>query len=372
MKKKLLVLGIGPAQVDLIEIAKDMGMEVFACALNSNGPGLPLVDDFREIDIKDIESVKNYAIEKDVDIVYSMALESAIPTIVKVSEHLNLPTFCSSSTLSKLENKAKWRKSLGNINGNVKSISGYRIEDFEEWESYPAIIKPVDGSGQRGVYKVNNYQEVLDVFERSISCSKRKELIMEEFVDGPEISVNSFMFNGELKFSLVSDRISYSEFPGGIIKEHHVPSRIIDDKTEKQIYDLVTQVNRIMGLMNGHIYFQLKLEKSGPKLIEFTPRFDGCHMWRLIYESTKLDLRKVALEILAYGKSETLEKYDFTTKPKKLKTKFISDKPDTIVIRDKYDIPEDTIYLEWYYEENEAVKSVTGYLEKVGYIIVQE
>lgn len=372
MKKRLLVLGIGPAQVDLIEIAKEMGMEVFACAFNSKGPGLSLVDDFREIDIKDIDGVKDYAIEQDVDVIYSMALESGIATISKVSEMLNLPTFCSLETLNKLTNKGAWRKSLGDIEGNVKSISGNKLEDFKEWNCFPSVIKPVDGSGQRGVYKVNNFKDIESVFEQSISHSKIKELILEEYVDGPELSVNSLMYNGELKFSVISDRISYKEYPGGIIKEHHVPSRIIDKGTEDKINNLVKKVNHIMGLENGHIYFQLKLEENGPKLIEFTPRFDACHMWRLIYESTGLDLRKVVLEILVYGESETLSKYDFSTKQKSLKTKFISDKPGTIVNKSKYETPENEVYLEWYYDESEKVKHVTGYLEKVGYMIVQE
>lgn len=372
MKKRLLVLGIGPAQVDLIEIAKKMGMEVFACAFDSKGPGLSLVDDFRVIDIKDINAVRNYAAEKHVDIIYSMALESAVPTITKVSEQLKLPTFCTTDTLSKLTNKATWRRSLGDINGNVMSTSGKKLEDFKDWEYYPSVIKPVDGSGQRGVYKVSNFEEVAKVFETSISHSMSKELIIEEYVDGPEISVNALMYNGELKISVISDRISYSEYPGGIIKEHHVPSRIINDDIENQVHNLVKQVNNIMGLKNGHIYFQLKLEKDGPKLIEFTPRFDGCHMWRLINESTGLDLRKVVLEILAGGVSRTLNEYDFTKKLVMVKTKFISDKPGTVVNKNNYDIPQNPVYLEWYYEDGEKLKNVTGYLEKVGYMIVQE
>ena len=75
MGKRLLVLGIGPSQVDLISAAKDMEMEVLACARDANGPGRLLVDEFRQIDIMDVGAVTAYAAEKKVHFVFSMGLE---------------------------------------------------------------------------------------------------------------------------------------------------------------------------------------------------------------------------------------------------------------------------------------------------------
>lgn len=368
-KKKILVMGIGHSQVDLILAAKELSFEVFACAFEKEGPGKKLVDDFAQIDIKDVKSVEKYAKEKDVDFIYSMGLELSIPTIVKVSEKLNLPTFTSSKTLDLIENKAIWRKRLGKINGNVSYVSGHTVQDFEKWSTYPAIIKPVDSSGQRGVYKINDFKDLKFRFSDSMKHSKSGHLIVEEFVEGPEISVNAFIHEGNLKFSVISDRISYDNLPGGIIKEHHIPSKYIDERGENTVIDLVKAIIKSMEIYEGHVYFQLKVEKGLPKLIEFTPRFDGCHMWNLIYQATGLDLRIVALETLAYGYSESLENY----KPsalKHVKTIFISEKPGTILDRRNYKIPDNTLNLVWYYENGEEVRKVTGYLEKVGYYII--
>lgn len=365
-------MGIGPSQVDLISMAKEMNMKVYACARDNKGPGFKLVDDFRKIDIQDVESIKKYAVEEEIDFIYSMALESAIPTITKVSESLNLPSFCDVTSLMKLENKGLWRQALGEMDGNIKFKVGRNVNDFKDWNRYPAVLKPVDASGQRGVYKVNSYQDVLSLFNESIKHSKIKELIIEEYIDGPEISVNSLMYNGEMRFSIVSDRMSHSEYPGGIVKEHCIPSRIITKKTENKVNALVEKVNKKIGFKNGHIYFQMKVEKNEPKLIEFTPRFDGCHMWRLIFNSTGLDLRKVTLEMLAYGESRTIDKFDVKKGMKNVKTKFISDKPGIKVKKNNYTIPDNKLYLEWYYNNNETIKTITGHLEKVGYYIAEE
>lgn len=371
MSKKLLVLGIGHAQVDLIHAAKEMGFEVVACAFNEEGPGRALVDDFKQLDIKDVEAVKQYAKEQEVDFIYSMALELSVPTMAAVSEELDLPTFVKPASLEKIENKAVWRTELGDVEGNIKHLSGTKVEDFESWDIYPAILKPVDGSGQRGVVRVDSFEDIQVAFEESVSHSLSEELMVEEFVDGPEISVNSFVENGELKFALVSDRISYDEYPGGIIKAHYIPSRIIDEEAKDIVINLVDKVNKAIGFQNGHIYFQMKVQNNKPYLIEFTPRFDACHMWNLIYYSTGLDLRKVALETLAYGESETLANFDEGQDITEVETHFISDKPGTIVNKENYEIPENPLYLKWYYDDGQKVRSVTGYMEKVGYYIVE-
>src|SRR5699024_757594 len=190
------------------------------------------------------------------------------------------------------------------------------------------------------------------------SHSLSEELILEEYVDGPEISVNTLVEKGQLRFALISDRISYDEYPGGIIKAHYIPSRLIDDRAEEIVLNLVDKVNKAIGFENGHVYFQLKVQNNKPYLIEFTPRFDACHMWNLIYHATGLDLRKVALETLAYGESETLANFEMD-EVKEVETHFISDKPGTIVDKDNYDIPENPLYLKWYYNDGEKVKSVT-------------
>ena len=67
--------------------------------------------------------------------------------------------------------------------------------------------------------------------------------ILEKFAKGEEISVNSFMENGQLKFFAISDRISYQDLPGGIIKEHHIPSKFDNEPLHSKIRNLVEAVN---------------------------------------------------------------------------------------------------------------------------------
>ncbi len=370
----VLVLGAGPSQVDLINSAREMGCKVYACGQTAKKDVLDLLDGFKQINIIDDDAVYEYAQEINADCIFTMGLEIALPTIARVSERLGLPHFFTPQCLDQLKNKAMWREILGDIEGNLAFMSGSSLDDFSEWDIYPAFLKPADGSGQRGVHKVDTPQELAEVFDHALANSRNGILILEEFADGEEISVNSFMYNNELVASIPSDRISYTEYPGGIIKEHHIPSKLVDHECEKRIHDLVENVNLKMGFENGHVYFQIKIKDGIPKLIEFTPRFDGCHMWRLVRFATGIDLLKASLEwllndgVIEEFEQESASSYDSGV----YKTKFISDKPGTLVMRSNYELPEQQLCTVWYYEDDDTVKKVTGFLEKVGYIMVRE
>ncbi len=371
MGKKILVLGVGPSQVDLIELCNKNNMKVYACAHEDKGPGRSLVDEFRVIDIKDISAVQEFAKEKQVDYVFTLASEVGVKTMALVSENLGLPHFISSEAANILSNKSKWRSHLGNIEGNLAFMTGKTVSDFKLWDRFPAILKPIDGSGQRGVYPVESYLDIEKYFDNSIKFSRLKELILEEMAVGPEVSVNAFMNQGELSFAIISDRISYKDYPGGIIKEHHIPSKVLSEVGQERVYTLLEKVCKKTGFNDGPVYFQLKIENDYPKLIEYTPRFDGCHMWRLIKESCGIDLRKVALEWLEHGFSEILNNYKNKAIDGNYKLIFISDTPGTIVKKEQYFIPDEHEYLEWYYEEDEKVTPVTGHIEKIGYYILK-
>ncbi|WP_311487631.1 ATP-grasp domain-containing protein [uncultured Helcococcus sp.] len=369
MKRKILILGGGQSQVDLAIEAKKKDLEVYVIGGNLVDDIKQHTDHFEKIDIRDKDKVKSYVINNNIDFIFTMGLETALPIITEISEKLNLPNFFSSQSLEKFNDKYKWRRELGDIEGNLKSQSAKKLEDLETWDIYPAFLKPVDGSGQRGVYRVENFDDVKKVFDKSIKFSKSGTLIIEEYAGGYEISVNSFMVDNELVNYIISDRISYTEYPGGIIKEHIIKPHIVSDELDEKIRKLVLAVNQKMGFENGHIYFQMKIDGDKVNLIEFTPRYDGCHMWKLINYATDINFVQMSLDFLLGNKPEIKENI---IKDGVFITKFISDKPHIIVDRSKYELPSDYLALHWYYKDGDKVKSVTGYMEKIGYYMIRE
>lgn len=363
--KKILILGTGSAQKDIIEYCKENDFYVYAISNVSGYSAEKLADEFYQIDIVDVEKITELVKDKGIDFVYSIGSDAAMPSVAKVSEVLKLPCFVGARTALICNHKQLLRQTLGeNVEGNI-SYQVIERPDEEIRVSFPAMMKPSDSQGQRGVRKVESLDEVKKYFESALSFSREKKVILEPFIDGDEISVNLFLEDGSIKFYLISDRKVWNEYPGGLIKEHTMPSKYeADFEVIKKIRNLVENALNAINLKNGPAYFQIKIMGGEPYLIEVTPRLDGCHIWRLIEYVTGVNLLEASMDLLM-GKPYN-QKKDFDVKPYSLE--FMCGKPGTVFSKSNYSIP-DHVFIRWYYEEGQTINRMNGYFEKCGYII---
>lgn len=366
--KKILILGASNAQIDAIKYCKSKGLEVYGCSYTTADNGIPLLDHFKRVDIKDAGGVAAYAREMEVDCVYSVGSDLAIPTVIKVSEMMGLPHFISHETAEICHSKHLMRDALGKeFKGNVDFILCETLEDAQFFNAFPAMMKPVDSQGQRGCFKVNSQQDIKDNFASSFEYSIEGKVIIETYVEGPEISVNAYMQNGVMKFAIISDRIVYDEYPGGIIKEHHIPSKVINEKIEKDTLDLVKRVADKLGIANGPCYCQIKLDAdNNPIILEIAPRLDGCHMWKLIKSYCGVDLLAASFSHLLYGTDVLNEKPKYSDEEYKLV--FNCMKTGSVFDKSKFNTSNAQDVC-WYYEDGDSVRKVNGYIEKCGYMI---
>jgi hypothetical protein len=121
----------------------------------------------------------------------------------------------------------------GDFEGNTNYFEYTSLEDALNYDAFPGMMKPTDSQGQRGCFRVECKKDISKEFQTSMDFSHEGKVIIEEFLDGPEASVNAFFIDGEMSFALVSDRISFDEYPGGIIKEHLLPSKLSGETQEK-------------------------------------------------------------------------------------------------------------------------------------------
>ncbi len=364
--KSILILGTGNAQEDVIKFCKNNGFIVYACSYTKGDSAEAFADFFSLINIIDTEALIDYVKKNQIGYIYSIGSDLAMPSVSRVAETCGLPHFVSYKTAMICNNKGMLREHLGqDFRGNLD----YHI--LEECPTsipldYPVVIKPVDSQGQRGVAKVSNIAELKEAFEHSRSFSKTGKVIVEEYVEGDEISVNAFVVDGRIKFALISDREAWEEYPGGIIHRHLLPSHYSGGQIEDAILDLVKRVLIKLNIKNGPVYFQIKVKSNGsPKLLEVTPRLDGCHMWRLIRTYTGVDLLDASIQLLL-GREISLE-YD-RPKCQRAELEFLCAPPHTVFQRSVYNV-RDAEFLKYYYEDGQTVKKMNGYMEKCGYII---
>ena len=376
MSKRILILGAGSAQIDAIEYCKARGYEVAGCSYTNTDSGIPYLDYFEQIDIKDVKGVAALAEKYGASVIYSVGSDIAMPTVMKASEMLGLPHFISHETAEICHCKNLMRETLGHdFRGNVPFIVASSLEEalegIEEGSvsglRLPAMMKPVDSQGQRGCFKITDRDDIISNFAASLDYSHSGQVIIEEYIEGPEISVNAYMQNGELRFALVSDRYVFDEYPGGIIKEHRVPSTFADQVSQDKAADLTSRVAGRLGVDNGPLYLQIKLRADGePMLLEVTPRLDGCHMWRLIKHYCGADLLDACFTHLLTGAPVLTEHFDFPERGYRLT--FMSQETGSVFQSNRFDTT-GAEYVRPYYADGDTVGKVNGYIEKCGYII---
>lgn len=366
-KKRMLILGAGNAQIDLIKYCGKRNIETFGCSYNNTDPGISFLDHFTKIDIVDIDAVYAYARESQVDFIYSIGSDIAIPTICEVSRRLELPCFVDVSTAKLCCNKFQLRQTLEETEYHIPFLGCYSYEETEGWKEYPVQIKPVDSQGQRGVGKADNEKQVKACFEFAKQYSRSGQVILEKSIEGNEISVHAFLRNGTPLFVLLSDRETFAEFPGGIVKGHHVPSNYEATEVREKVLKMIQDVTKRLHILEGPVYFQIMINDGIPHLIEVSPRLDGCHMWRLIYLYCGVDLLDLTIQSLM-GKEPEIPPMKISGA---LKTKFFCEAPGRVFREDKF-CPEKSLFHQYYYRDGETVHRINGFMEKCGYQICYE
>lgn len=365
MKKKILILGAGNAQIDLIKYCKFIGLETYGCSYTNTDKGISLLDHFAQINIVDTDKIKAYFIENQIDYIYSVGSDIAVPTVCKVAEETGKFCFVSSKTAEICCNKHLMREAMGESRYNVPYIVCTSYENAEKENLFPAMLKPVDSQGQRGVYLIHNKNELEKCFNKSISYSKSGKVILEKYISGDEVSVNAYVKDNKVIFSIISDRESFKNLPGGIIKAHHLPSVYENTETAYRINCLVSETVEKLEINNGPVYFQIKVSDGNPYLIEVTPRLDGCHIWNLIDKYCGVNLLKITMK---HFLGENIEIVGQKPGKYSMHLEFFCEPPETVFDENKYsDYFFDYKFM--YCHTGDKVRILNGYMEKCGYRI---
>ena len=287
---------------------------------------------------------------------------------MKVSADLGLPHFISYEAAETCHAKHKLRNALGpDFEGNVKYIVCSTLEEALTYDIFPGMMKPVDSQGQRGCFRVDSAEDIREHFAASLDYSIEGKVIIEEFITGKEISVNAYRQGGVTRLAVVSDRVCFDEYPGGLVKKHRIPSKYADDAQQAAAIDLVERISDRVGLTDGPVYCQIKLGSDGkPYVLEIAPRLDGCHMWNLIKHCCGADLLDACFRQLIYGEEVLTETYELPAGDYELE--FLCEETNASFDPGKYDLA-DALFSRAYYSKGDRVYRVNGHYEKCGYVI---
>ena len=296
--KTVLFVGAGRHQRRAIVQARTSGLRVVAVDRNPQAPGLLAADLAEVVDFTDVESVNEAARRHRVDGVLTVAADRAVPVVAAVAENLGLPGI-GTDTAHRMTHKLAMRLALAAADLPQPAFAAVRsAEDLPaalDTVGLPAVLKPVDSGGQRGVFRIDTPEDLQRNLADAMAESPTGEAILEEFVDGVEMNGIVVARGGEPALVTLSDRLRPPGIGFGVGWIHVYPPSIDGDELAGAERIAVESV-RALGLRDGIAFPQLIATPDGRvALVEVAARIAGGQMADLVRHAVGVDLVEVAL-----------------------------------------------------------------------------
>lgn len=281
--KHLLVIGGGPNQLPAITLAKERGLRVSVIDRDAHAPGQRLADNFGEISTRDVDAATSFATrlhqKHRIDGVMTMASESAI-TVASVAQALGLPG--SGVAAARRATHKGLRQQAFKDHGVpsprfARATSASEVRDACRHLGLPAVIKPVDSAGSRGVRKISALDDIDDAVAEIRGLSSIQEFLVEDFLTGTEHSIEGIVLDGEVHWTGFSDR-NYarkeSALPYFLEDGDNLPSLLGADQQAK-IRRFASDAVRALGIDWGPVKGDILIDAEGPKILEMAARLSG-------------------------------------------------------------------------------------------------
>lgn len=281
----LVVIGAGEFQLPVIERANERGIKVIGIDGNENAVGLKFCFESYVIDIKNPEKIINLlkSLKYKFHGVLTLAAEIAVVTVSAIAEEFNLKG--ASIEASKIcTNKYLMRKCFQE--NKIPSPDFNLLTNYKDFEkiisnfNFPFVIKPIDNAGSRGVVIVENESMITNAINHSIRFSKSGKLLVEEFMDGVEISVEAFVQNNKIGILFLSDKIR-TEYPYPLDTHVIFPSNK-SEAIQNEAIEIAKNAIRASGLNNSIVHMELMVTSLGVKVVEMAARGAGFHVFSKI------------------------------------------------------------------------------------------
>ncbi len=295
---KALVLCGGFPQIAAIKELKNRGITTLLADMNEKVPAVDYADEFYKVSVLDIDAIKKLAVEQKVDFLISVCADQVLQVVAQVSEELGLPCYIDFKTAENVSKKS-YMKRIFKENGVPTSKFAVMKElDFEEISElkFPIIVKPVDSYSSRGVCKVNTIEELPEAFNNALNISRSKDVIVEEFVDGEEISVDVYVENGIAHVLCLTNLYKIGEDGKFVINRSFIPAKVSDNVVE-QIKQSAQKIADAFNLKNTPMLIQLLTDGENISIVEFCARTGGGVKYAMIKKVSGFDVVKAVIDL---------------------------------------------------------------------------
>ncbi len=306
----VLILGAGLMQGPAISSAKELGYKAYVIDADENAVCVKDADVFRKIDLKAKEEIAEFAATiPDLKAVFTAGTDFSA-SVSYVSEKLGLSSHNFEAAVN-ASNKVimrgcfekagvpspKYFKVSSDDIIPLKSSSEQNAMPFD----FPFVVKPCDNMGGRGCRMVRSKEEYIPALESAVKNSRSGTAIVEEYMEGPEYSIDALVYNGT--FTVTGFAVRHIKYPPYFIEVGHTMPAVLSQKEHDELISVFALGANALGLTCGAAKADIKYTKNGPMIGEIAGRLSGGYMsgWTFPYAG-EMNLTKQGL-LIACGRA---------------------------------------------------------------------
>lgn len=286
--KRLLVLGGSRISCEIVKKAQEMGIYVMVTDWYpiEKSPAKQIADKAFMVSTADVDAVVKLIKDERVDGVFTGFTDSTLPYYARICEKAGMPCYGTEEQFQIFINKRKF-KSLCKKYG-VPTVEDYvingSIENFDfDNVKYPVLVKPADNSGARGITICKNKEELIQAYNKAISFSESKEVLVEQYIDGKEVTVFWIFQDGDIYLTGMGNRhVKHKQ--GDLIPlpvAYTFPS-IHLKKYQKEIEPRVKDMLQSLGVKNGMMFMQCLVDNDECIVYDIGYRLTGSLEYKLL------------------------------------------------------------------------------------------
>ena len=258
--KRVAIFGGTRISCELVRAAKALGMHVTVIDYNppEKSPAKQMADEHALISVADVDEVAGYINDHDIDGAMMGYADSILGWYADICDMAGIPCYGTREQFEIFVDKRRW-KALCRECGvpTSREYDGERVLADPECAAYPLMVKPVDSSGARGVYVVRSAGEYEELYERSKAFSPSGSVLVEDYLEGPEVTVFWLFIDGIYRVFLLGNRhVKHNQegvipLPAGYTFPGSVLPRYLDEVAPN-----VCKMLESVGVRNGMMFMQ--------------------------------------------------------------------------------------------------------------------
>lgn len=280
MEKSVIILGASALQIPIIQFVKSKGYNVIVVSIAGDYPGFALADKCVYCDVRDVQSILNAIKSDEIIAVLTDETDIAVPTVATLANILNLPGN-SIDVANMYSNKYIMRQKCREAGVSVPTFfhasNINEAHDLIDAITFPAIIKPEDNQGSRGIHIIQNDEDINRFFADSLQFSRTGNVIIEDYFHGKEFVIEGFVYNGEYLNLGIGER---KYFGKSLIPSQTIFPSKLQESSMSMLLDAERRLHAYLKPSFGMIHSEYLLNEETGKyiLVETALRGGGVYI----------------------------------------------------------------------------------------------